>query len=710
MRQLVQSVHSGELRIASGPDPIIGPTEVLVQTSYSMLSAGTERAVRDLASSSTLRKARARPDLVRQVIRRARGNGIRSTFHSVRERLNDEMPLGYSAAGTVIEVGEAVAGIRPGIRVATGGAGHGDLQVVAGLLAVPVPDNVTDGDASLATVAAVALHGLRLADIAPGATICVVGLGLLGQLSARLALAAGAKVFGIDVRPWTVERARAADIEATEEEGDATTEHLVAWNRGRGADAVVIAAATSSSTPARLAPTRVRDRGTIVVIGDVGLDLERGPLYEREVSLKVARSYGPGRYDRAYEEWAVDYPIGHVRYTEGRNIEAVLDLMSARRVAVSDLITHRYPFDDATEAYRLLADRNADYLGIQLQYDRARTAFTRRPPRVSTAQRRTIGLVGAGRFTRGVLAPAIAESGLGQIVAVSSASGVSAARLADRIGASAVTTDDAIDDVDIHLIAIATSHDTHADLVVRALRAGKDVFVEKPLALSRDELDMIIDVWRNSPGRLAVGFNRRHAPDVQRVHAVLADRHAPLSITYRVNAETLPASHWYRDRPSGGRLLGEVCHFVDTCTAIVGRPPSSVTAVSAPGAEALLIDHLAASLTYPDGSVAAITYSGGGHHVSGKERIEILGGGHTLEVDDFRGTVVDGRRQRHPQDKGHVAQLRALARALTGDGDPDGGAVAAFASTSATLDLLTSVQTGRTISCVDFSGQRGEGA
>lgn len=688
MRQLVQSIQDGRLRIVDAPDPIIGPTEVLVQATHSVVSAGTERAARQLASASLLQKARARPDLVREVVRRARRDGIRSTAAAVRSRINSEMPLGYSAAGVVLEVGEAVATGRPGMRVATGGAGHADLQVVAGLLTVPVPDEVTNEQAAFATVASVALHGLRLAGVGPGGSVCVVGLGLIGQLTVRLALATGLRVFGVDLRGWTVDHAVEAGATAGVERGEATTKEVLEWSRGRGVDAVLLTAATASSDPVLLAPSRVMDRGTIVVVGDVGLDLKRTPLYEKELSLKVARSYGPGRYERAYEEWGVDYPPGQVRFTEGRNLEAVMDLMVSGRLRVDDLITHRYPFERAADAYTLLADTSSEYLGIQLIYAQERS-LPRQPAIRRPAASRSIALIGAGAFAKEALMPAIKESNLGSIVSVSSASGTSAAQLAARIGAMAVPVDTAITDPNVDIVVIATSHDSHASLTIQALEAGKHVFCEKPLALTEEELDAVRTAWLDSGTHLAVGFNRRHSPDVQRAREVFGSSGGPLVLTYRVNAGELPPSHWYHDRRQGGRLIGEVCHFVDTCSAITRQRVVSVAAVGSHADEPVLCHDVGLVISYEDGSIATITYSTGGHPNTAKERLEILGRGHSVAIDDFRAIDIDGRRVTHAQDKGHRSQFVAWELELGKVGVS--GSPSPFETTSTTVAAARSL-------------------
>ena len=699
MKQVVQSVRSGNLRLVEVPAPQIGPSEVLVATGCSLVSAGTERAVRKLASANLVEKARARPDLVRQVLRKARADGVLPTARAVRTRLDDEMPLGYSAAGTVLEVGEAVAGIRPGDRVATGGAGHASVQAVAGLLATRLPEGVSDADAAFATVGAIALHGFRLAEVGPGSRIAVIGLGLVGQLAGRLARAAGCEVVGIDVNPWAVEHAEGASVDlALLEAGDDTTAAVAAWTRGLGVDAVLVTAATRLSDPMRRAPDLARDRATLVLVGDVGLELDRRPLYEKELSLKVARSYGPGRYERSYEEWGIDYPAGQVRWTEGRNQEAFIGLLARGRVAVADLVTHRFPFEDALAAYELL-ESDTPSLGIELVYPSVtpdRVTPIRLAPQATASN--GVGLIGAGAFARGVLVPALQSAGLGRMVSVASASGLSAVRLAERVGFEQVapSAQAIIDDPDVSVVVIVTPHDSHATLAAAALRAGKHVLCEKPLALSEVELDDVEEAWRSSGCRLWVDFNRRYAPAVIEARRHLSRAGTPVVITYRVNAGPIAPTHWYADRRQGGRLLGEVCHFVDTCTALAGAPPAEVVAVAGPAGEAQGGNDLALALRFDDGSLATITYASGGHGSTAKERIEILGGGHTLVIDDFRSLTVDGAGAwSGSQDKGHTALVSAFARAVN-QGQSDTVTELSLASSRAALAALASVLDGRT--------------
>lgn len=699
MKQVVQSVASGDLRILDVPRPIPGATEVLVATSRTVLSPGTERAVRKLASASLLQKAKARPDLVRQVVRRARTEGVGSTMKAVRSRLDEDMPLGYSGAGTVVELGAAVDGLAVGQRVATGSAGHADYQVVPAHLAVPVPEAVTDEEAAFATVAAIALHGLRQAEVGTGSQVCVIGLGLIGQLTARLALAAGCSVVGIDLSDWTAELLSASGGVGLVESGADTTEAVMAWTHGRGADAVILTAATPSSEPVRRATEVARDRAAIVVVGDVGLDLLRTPFYEKELRLMFARSYGPGRYDRAYEEWGVDFPIGYVRWTEGRNLEAFLDLVASGRLQVADLVSHTFPIEDAASAYALV-EGGSRSLGIQLTY----RPVAERGETVPLAVKRStsapgVGLIGAGLYAKATLVPALKSAGLDRLVAVASASGASARHLATRHAGQRAMSDVAallaLPDVD--LAVIATRHDSHADLVVQALQAGKHVFCEKPLALTADDLDRVVEAWRGSPGQLFAGFNRRYSVPLALAVAHLAGGAGPLVMTYRVNAGHLPETHWYKDRRQGGRLLGEVCHFIDTCNAIAGSPVVWVQTWGSGIGEALLQEDLVVSLRYSDGSLATITYATGGHPRTSKERLEVLGRGRSVVIEDFRRTLLDDAESKAGgQDKGHSACLTVVRQQLGAPDDARGLRLAqsALHTTEVALAAAESLLTG----------------
>ncbi|MGI8806346.1 MAG: bi-domain-containing oxidoreductase [Acidimicrobiales bacterium] len=682
------------------PRPVAGPTEVLVRTVASVVSPGTERAVTRLAQSNLIAKARARPDLVRQVVAKARRDGVSATARSVRARLDDDMPLGYSAAGVVLEVGEAVSGITPGQVVATGGAGkanHAEYQAVPGLLCCPVPKGVAPADAAFATVASIALHGLRLAAVGPGGRVVVVGLGLIGQLAVRLAQAAGCEVAAIDVSEGPVERARAAGALGLVEVGAETTKAIDAWSRGRGADAVLVTAATKSSAVMASTPELCRDGAKVVVVGDVGVELDRRPFYERELTVCFARSYGPGRYERPYEEWAVDYPPGLVRWSEGRNFEAVLDLLASGRLEVADLVTHRSSIGDAATIYEMLEAGAEPALGVLFTYPETPTEdrpIALRATRPSSAEP-GLGLIGAGAFASTVLLPALQEAGFDRLVSVASASGLSARRLGERAGFErAVSGADAvIDDPAVDVVVIATPHETHAALAARALRAGKHVFCEKPLALTVDELDDVTRAWDESGKVLFVGFNRRWSPVVQAARNHFVGGTGPLVVTYRVNAGSLPVKHWYHDRRQGGRLLGEVCHFVDTCAALVGAAAGTVKAVGASPGELLLADDVALAASFADGSLATISYASGGHPGTEKEHCQVLGRGRSAVIVDFRELHLDGRKSPAAKaGKGHAEEAVAFRDAMhTGESQVT---LDALASSRATLLAAADLTTG----------------
>jgi predicted dehydrogenase/threonine dehydrogenase-like Zn-dependent dehydrogenase len=693
VKQIVQPLAGGPVEVLDVPRPTIGPTEVLVRTLSSVISSGTERAMTSLAQSNLLAKARARPDLVQQVVRKARAEGVAASAKAVRSRLAGDLPLGYSAAGQVVEVGSAVPDLRVGQVVATGGAGkanHAEYQAVPGLLCAAVPDVVPIADAAFTTVASIALHGLHQADAGPGTKVVVIGLGLVGQLAGRLAMAAGCEVVGIDPAPHARAVADGSGMLALDELGDPTSERVLSWSRGRGADTVLVCAANSSSAPVTRAPALCRDRAAIVVIGDVGLNLDRTPFYERELSLRFARSYGPGRYDPSYESWGVDYPVGQVRWTEGRNFEAVLDLLATGRLQVSDLVTHRFDIGDSPAAYELIENRSEPYLAVQLTYPKApsddvpvviRQRAASAGPASGVPQfvgsSPGVGWIGAGAFSTGTLLPAFRRAGFKRLVAVTSASGITARRAAARYrfekavsGAFAV-----IHDPHVSVVVIATRHDTHAELAKLALKDGRHVWCEKPLALASDELGEVEAAWEASERQLMIGFNRRWSPAVKAVQNVLAEVTDPKFLVYRVAAGPVLEGHWYTDRRQGGRVLGEVCHFVDTAQALIGAEIEETVSLLAgdahwrgggdgrimPGNDAVV------SMRFAEGSLATICY-GSALSRAGKEWIEISAGSRRIVIDDFRSTKIDGKTLwRGRQDKGHRACAYAFRCAIAGN-------------------------------------------
>jgi predicted dehydrogenase/threonine dehydrogenase-like Zn-dependent dehydrogenase len=658
---------------------------VLVRTAVSVLSAGTERMLVDFAGRSLVGKARARPDLVRQTLDKARREGIVPAIEAVRSRLDEPMALGYASAGTVVEVGGGVQGIRAGDRVACAGGGHaihGEYAVVPVHLIARLPDEVDFESGVFATLGAIALHALRLGRLQVGERVAVIGLGLLGLLTVGLARAAGASVLGIDLEESRVRLARRLGATArlrTEAEAEAQ-----AISDGMGCDLVVICADSPSDDPVTLAAAVARDRARVVAVGAVGLDLPRKAYYEKELEFIVSRSYGPGRYDPDYEEAGHDYPPGYVRWTEGRNLQAVVELMGQGRLDVHPLISHRFPVEHADEAYARLVDGGPETLGVLLTYP-SKEAMPGSSERVVRfrAERRTddpvrLGVLGAGNFARAVALPALRRLRGVDLVGVAAASGLSASQAGSRFGFQYATTDEArlLDDPQVNTLAVLTRHHLHARQTAAGLRAGKHVFCEKPLALTSGELEDVAAALAHAPGRLTVGFNRRFSPFALKMKEFLQGTSAPLTMVYRVNAGSLPPDHWLRDpAQGGGRLLGEVGHFIDLMTYLAGAPVRVEARGLQPGAIEQQ-DTFLLTLAFSGGALGSVAYVAGGDRSFSKERLEVFAGGRVAVLDDFRRleTTEGGRRRRWSspwrQDKGHLALWQAFVDAIRSGGPP----------------------------------------
>jgi predicted dehydrogenase/threonine dehydrogenase-like Zn-dependent dehydrogenase len=684
MKQVLQYRRSGATRVVDVPAPLTPESGLLVHNEWSLISPGTERMLVEAGGSNLINTARQRPDLVRQVLDKAARDGIAATVEAVRGRLDVAIPLGYSCAGTVLEVGSELRGdFSTGDRVACAGAGqanHAEVVAVARNLTVRVPEGVSLGDAAFVTVGAIALQGVRIADVRLGEACVVIGLGLVGQLAVQLLKAAGCRVFGIDVAPDKVQLALAEGADAACLRSDADLlERVRAFSAGRGADAILIAAAATSSDPVQLAPSLARDRAVVVAVGMVGMDVPRNAYYQKELQLRLSRSYGPGRYDRTYEEQGVDYPLGYVRWTEQRNMEAFLDLVAAGSVRPSRLVTHRIPIAEAERAYQIVTGALAEpYLGILLEYPRpatleaaTRTRVDLRSPAPLATGALRLGMIGAGDFARGVLLPSLKKLEGLELRGVATASGPSGHQTANRFGFGYSATDwrQVVDDPSIDAVLIATRHDQHARVAAAALRAGKSVFLEKPMALSTDELEDLLDAWRSSGRVLQLGFNRRFAPTYRRLKSVFASRRDPLIMAYRVNAGAVSPTSWVVDPvQGGGRLIGEVCHMVDLLVDLTG---ASVTSVYAAPVGSTSADDVVLTLRFTDGSLGTIVYAGGGDRSLPKEHLQVLGGGRAAILDDFRTVRLHaaGRSRTMPrrfavQDKGHAAELSAFVNAV----------------------------------------------
>ncbi|HEX2825362.1 MAG TPA: bi-domain-containing oxidoreductase [Burkholderiales bacterium] len=689
MKQVLQNLSSGETVIVDVPRPAVPPGHVLVATRRSLVSAGTERMLVDFGKAGLIEKARQQPDKLRMVLDKIRTDGLAPTLRAVRNKLDQPIAMGYCNVGTVLEVGAGVTRFKVGDRIVSNGK-HAEVVTVPVNLCAKVADGVSDEDAAFTVLAAIALQGIRLAQPTLGETVVVTGLGLIGLIAVQLLRAQGCRVLGIDPDAGRLELARTFGAEVVDVgRGADPVAAAQAYSRGIGADAVIVTASTKSSEPMHQAALMCRKRGRIVLVGVTGLELSRADFYEKELTFQVSCSYGPGRYDRAYEEQGHDYPVGYVRWTEQRNFEAVLDMLGDGRVDFAPLVTHRIAFDDAEKAYALLSSGEPS-LGIVLEYAaadaaRAPALMVRTTPLpAAAAEARTgapvMGVIGAGGYGTAVLIPALRDAGA-RLKTIASSGGVSAVHAGRKFGFEQATTDTAalIADDDIDTLVVCTRHDTHARFACEALRAGKHVFVEKPLAITPEGLDAIAAAHADALARgrtplVMVGFNRRFAPHVQRMKALLATVASPKSFVITVNAGAIPADHWTRDpRVGGGRIVGEACHFIDLMRFLAGAPIGTVTATPAasdPDDAAIL------TLTFADGSSGTVHYLTDGHKSFPKERVEVFCAGRILQLDNFRrltGYGWPGLRSMRlwSQDKGNAACAGAFVRAVaTGGASP----------------------------------------
>lgn len=723
MKQLWQNISTGKASIAEVPAPVAGPGQILVRVMASLISAGTERSVVEFAEKNIMEKAIARPDLVKQIVQKARRDGWLSTFEAARNRLETEMVLGYSNAGVVIEVGEGAGVFKVGDKVACAGGGfasHSEIVRIPRNLAAIIPQGaglleIPFEAAAFATVAAIAMQGLRLAELQIGEVVAVIGLGLIGQITVQLASANGCIVVGMDPnldRCRLAERFGCAATAQSDEEMAAITLNR---SEGRGADAVLIAAATSSDGPVSLAAEIARDRARVVAVGAVGLKLPRKPYYMKELDFRVSRSYGPGRYDSEYEEKGRDYPAGYVRWTEGRNIGSILQLLAAGRLSFSPLITHRFPIEQADRGYELIAGKTGEpSLGVIITYAQEPSLERRveltRPDASSApgARELCVGVIGAGNFATAALLPAMKRAGGIRFGGICSAGGTSARSAGVRYGFRYCASDEAelFDDPEIDTIVVCTRHSSHARLVVAGLQAGKHVFCEKPLATDEQQLTSILRVYTSRSQRqlLAVGYNRRFAPLARQLKEFVGGSTEPFVMHYRINAGFIPSEHWTQDREiGGGRVIGEVCHFVDFLSFICGHPVSSVFASIMPNTGRYSDDNLSALLMFADGSIGTVTYSANGDKSFSKERIEVYVQGKVGVLDDFRDlrTAYGGKchtsRLRLRADKGHRSEWAAFRDAICNGTPAPISFEELLNSTLGTFALLRSHSTGTRI-------------
>lgn len=711
MRQISQNYKTGELALVDVASPNVPSAGILVETRASLISAGTERMLVDLARKNLLQKAKARPDLVAKVIEKIRREGPLAALEAVRAKLDTAIPLGYSLAGAVTAVGRDTRGFQVGDRVACAGAGfanHAQMNAVPQNLAVHVPAGVSDEEAAFVTVAAIGLQGVRLAEPSLGETVAVVGLGLIGQLVVSLLTAHGCDVVGIDIDPDKGPRALKRGAVAVATIGrDDPVEVVRGVSRGRGADSVVITATSRDNSPLALAGELARDRAKISIVGFMPLEIPRKAYFEKELRVVVSRSYGPGRYDADYEERGRDYPVGYVRWTERRNLEAVIRAIATGRLEVKSLITHEFAFEDALDAYAIVTGEKPEpHLGVVLRYTpRARESEAK--PQVSIRTRRStklgIAVVGTGSFASSVLLPKLAKNANAQLIATASGRGLSARHAAKTFGAlrTAQSLDEVLAMEDVDAVVIATRHDVHAALAAKALDAGRDVFLEKPVAINEEQLEDLLTAARRSSGRLMVGFNRRFSPFAISVRSAFSSRRSGLVMTARINAGQVPSGSWIVDpKLGGGRIIGEACHFVDLLSFWAGAAPASMS-VHTIGAEGAFAreENVVIGITFEDGSIASLIYTSMGDPAVPKEQYEVLCQGTVAHLDDWRTLriTIAGKTKTEralKANKGHAEELDAFIHACRSNGPSPIALSSIEATTRATLLIDRAIAAG----------------
>ncbi|GAB1470690.1 bi-domain-containing oxidoreductase [Chloroflexota bacterium] len=711
MKQLLQNIKSGRTVIEEVPIPTPREGQALVRVAASLVSAGTERMVVEFAEKSYLGKARSRPDLVKQTLDKAKREGILPTAQAVFNRLDQPMGLGYSTAGTIVALGKNMQGFKVGQRVACAGGGyatHAEYNVVPRNLLTPLPKNVDFESAAFTTLGAIALHGFRLAETQLGENVAVIGLGLLGLLTIQMASAAGCNVLGIDIDPQRVKLASSLNVQAvirSQAESSAA-----AFTANRGFDSIIICADTSSNDPVELAGVIARDRARVVATGAVGLTIPRKIYYEKEIAFINSRSYGPGRYDANYEENGQDYPLGYIRWTEGRNFQAVVDLMASGKLKVESLISHRFDIKEGVKAYEVITGKKKEpFLGVLLKYDETKEESEKKIEFPSVAPRPSstvkLGVLGAGLFANSILLPILKKDKDFELIGIASSGGLHAQRSGRKFGFQYATSseDEIINDKNINTVAILTRHDTHSELVIKALKAGKNVFVEKPLAINSGQLSAVSkQLAKTDNGLLLTGFNRRFSPLAQSLSSFLLHRAEALHAHYRVNAGFIPANHWTQDEAvGGGRIIGEACHFIDVLTFLVGASPVKVSAHALPNNGKYREDNVSMTFTFADGSIGVVDYLANGDKSMPKERLEVFCGGMVAVLDDYVSltTVKNGRKETKSgaQDKGWRAEMAAFAESIKRGKEPPIPYEQIIAVTKSTFAAVESLRSGNPI-------------
>jgi predicted dehydrogenase/threonine dehydrogenase-like Zn-dependent dehydrogenase len=711
MKQVVQSFKTGDLEVKEVPAPILQKKYVLVENKTSLISAGTERGTVKVAQANLLNKAKQRPDLVKQVFQNLKKEGFKATFDKVRTKLDSPKALGYSTAGVVTASLDSSNRFKPGDRIACAGqdlASHAEIVAIPQNLVAKIPDEVSYEEAAFVTIGAIALQGVRQTEPQLGENICVIGLGLIGQITAQLVRSSGANVFGIDLDSKLVELAAEHSCDKALIRNDSNLLELAKqFTDGYGFDKVIITAATASNDPIELSAEISRKKGKVIVVGAVGMTVPRDPhFYRKELDLKMSCSYGPGRYDPQYEELGVDYPIGYVRWTEQRNMEAFLNAVAKKQVNLKPLITHNFDIDQADKAYELVINPDAEFnLGVLLAYQdregKLDQVVFEKTVKSTGKENPQVSFIGAGSFAQSYLIPNIEAVG-GALYSVLTNKGINSGHVAQKFGFTKAESEPSkiFEDENNDVVFIATRHDTHSEYATQCLRNNKHVFVEKPLALNTEELNEVIDAERISEGNLMVGFNRRFSKAAKLVKKHFKGSESTLAFNFRVNAGELPAEHWTQNEElGGGRIIGEVCHFIDLMSFFTNSYPLEVFAQSLPGLsdQKKNDDTVLINIKFTNGSIGSISYLSNGDKSVPKELLEIYGGTKTAIIHDFKYVTLheDNKAKKvSTPGKGQREEVEAFIKSIQG-GNPSPISVESIHKTTlTTFKILDSIATG----------------
>ncbi len=708
MKQIIQDLKKGDTILEEIPTPLVKKGHVLIQTTRSLVSLGTERMLVDFGKANFIDKARQQPDKVKMVLDKVKTDGLKPTLDAVFNKLGQPLPLGYCNVGTVIGVGKGVSEFSLGDRVASNGH-HAEVVNIPKNLVAKIPDNVTDEEAAFTVIGSIGLQGIRLLNPTFGETIVVVGLGLIGLVTAELLLANGCNVIGFDFDAAKVAIAKEKGIIAINPaEGTDQVKFVEDYTNAIGADGVIITASNKSNEIISQSAKMCRKRGRVILVGVIGLDISRADFYEKEISFQVSCSYGPGRYDESYEQNGQDYPIGFVRWTEKRNFEAVLNALSRKTLDVMPLITERIALDEYKTIYGDMGNPKSIACILEYNEDIKTDSIVQLEKKTFSGQKGVLGIIGAGNFVSSTMLPVLKKIGA-NIKYIASSGGLSSTTLAKKYGIASSTTDfkEILKDKDTDLVVISTKHNSHAYFVLEAIKANKNVFVEKPLAIKEEEMDEIIKAYNSNDVNISVGFNRRFAPLAQKMKQILGNDNAPMNIVATMNAGFIPANVWVHDMEvGGGRILGEACHYIDLCTYFSGSKVKAVC-MNAMGLNPQEnTDNASILLQYENGSNAVINYFGNGSKAYSKERIEVFSQERTLVMDNwrklkgygFKGFSTDSSKQ----DKGHLNQFQKLIEQQKSGGDPIIPFDIIINTTKASFAALESLRSGKWISLKDY--------